>query len=65
MSPLWKKKSDPGELAGQAALRGKIYRVQAAAVLDPPEVRDPEQQRALREERIVVAGTGARIGPWG
>ena len=37
MSPLWKRTPDPGELAGQAALRGDIYRVQAAAFLDLPE----------------------------
>ncbi len=34
---LFRKRTEAGELADQAALRQKIYRVQAAAFLDTPE----------------------------
>ncbi len=37
MNALWKSRPSPEALAEQAGLRGKIYRVQAAAFLDPPD----------------------------
>ena len=37
MTALWKPRLSEDELAEQADLRGKIYRVQSAAFLDPPD----------------------------
>ena len=49
---------DLGALLGHAALEGG----REMAVFDPVEVRHLEEQRALREERIAVAGTSVPIG---
>ena len=37
MSPLFRKRPGPQELAEEADLRRQLYRVQAAAYLDPPD----------------------------
>lgn len=37
MSPLFRKRPGPEELAEEAELRRQLYRVQAAAFLDPPD----------------------------
>lgn len=37
MSPLWRSRPDPQARAEEADLRRKLYRVQAAAFLDPPD----------------------------
>ena len=37
MNALWKNRPPDKELSEQAGLREKIYRVQAAAFLDPPD----------------------------
>ncbi len=39
MSPLFRKRPGSAELAEEADLRQRIYRVQAAAHLDPPDAR--------------------------
>ncbi|MEK6710875.1 MAG: molecular chaperone TorD family protein [Nitrospinota bacterium] len=36
MSPLFRRRPTPGELAEEAELRRQLYRVQAAAFLEPP-----------------------------
>lgn len=60
MSAFWKNRPSDEELAEQAGLRGKIYRVQAAAFLDPP---DTELLHFLAENYPFLLPGGFRENP--
>ena len=60
MSPTWKKRPSHEEHAEQAQIRAQLYRVQAAAFLDPP---DEELLSFLQDNYPFLFPAPARLTP--